>query len=153
VLTAREIRAGKKPTRTLGAYSWWTEKRAHLSGILQAEQRFRKQTREEIDLVLLPDNAEAEDFELWRFPNSKDHQNVCVERSLNHRIDLIVGDRMQTWINDDYITSLRELATQTNMELRDCAYRYGTLTLPAERDGWRFHSHLGFSTHSDEMSL
>lgn len=41
--------------------------------------------------------------------------------------------------------AMRELAQELDMPLEACAKRFGTVSLPANDRGWRFHSALGFA--------
>jgi len=58
------------------------------------------------------------------------------------------GRRIAPWGQTDYLQALMELADEIDMSLADCADRYGTVTLPQNKndhDGWRFHPALGFT--------
>ena len=136
----------------LGAYSWWSYPRAMLTGILQKEQRFRKDGRNYSDLVLMPDNDE-EDYCLHEIREDKGEvARVPVERSKNHRIpyENIKGIRIGIWGESDYMTLLHDLANELDRDLLYCAIRFGTVTLPESKDGWRSHPALGFSSDVDE---
>ena len=131
----------------LGAYSWWAYPRAMLTGILQKEQRFRKDGRRYKDLVLLP-NKDEEDYSLFEIREDKGEvKRVPVERSLNHRISdkEIEGSQVGLWGEFDYMTLLTHLADELELDIRECANRFGTVTLPEAKNGWRFHPALGFS--------
>jgi CRISPR-associated endonuclease/helicase Cas3 len=43
------------------------------------------------------------------------------------------------------MTELVTLAEERDMTLEICAERYGTVTLPDNQQGWRFHPALGFT--------
>ncbi len=132
----------------LGAYSWWSYPRAMLTGILQKEQRFRKDGRNYCNLVLLPDNDE-EDYCLYEIREDKGKVTmVPVERSKIQRIsdEKVKGVRIGIWGESDYMTLLHNLADELEMDLRDCAVRFGTVQLPETKNGWRFHPALGFSS-------
>ncbi|MNR35781.1 CRISPR-associated nuclease/helicase Cas3 subtype I-F/YPEST [compost metagenome] len=70
-----------------------------------------------------------------------------VESSLNQRIadSELTGPRISPWGATDYLTALDELAQELDMTLEACAKRFGTVSLPANDRGWRFHPALGFA--------
>lgn len=132
----------------LGAYTWWSYPRAMLTGILQKEQMFRKDGRKHSDLVLLPDDDE-EDYCLHEIREDKGAiAMIPIERSKNHRIpkEKVKGVRVGIWGESDYMALLHDLADELDMDLRNCAIRFGTVRLPESQNGWRFHSALGFSS-------
>jgi len=146
--TQRDLRAGISNGPGLGAYSWWTYPKAMLTGALQKEQKFRGNQRPSVDLILLP-TEDGEDYRLMRIEESSGEiREVPVEKSLNHRIseNEIVGNRICLWGVDDYMTALGGLAEDLGYELEVCARRFGTVRLPDDPQGWRFHSALGFSS-------
>ena len=123
-----------------------------LTGILQKEQRFRKDGRNYCDLVLLPDNDE-EDYCLYEIREDKGKVTmVPVERSKIQRIsdEKVKGVRIGIWGESDYMTLLHDLANELDRDLLYCAIRFGTVTLPESKDGWRSHPALGFSSDVDE---
>jgi len=54
---------------------------------------------------------------------------------------------MTPWGVTDYMEELVALAEERDMSLEACAERYGTVTLPENQQGWRFHTALGFTRH------
>ncbi|MPN35009.1 hypothetical protein SDC9_182503 [bioreactor metagenome] len=70
-----------------------------------------------------------------------------IEDGRNHRIDdvQVTGTRMTPWGVTDYMAELAALAEERDMTLEACAERYGTVTLPKNPQGWRFHPALGFT--------
>lgn len=149
VLTEREFRNGASSETGLGAYTWWTQPKAMLSGVLQREQRFRKESFPKIDLVLMPNDDES-DYRLFKrkvkghIPN----EDVSVEDSLNVRLSHEPKiDGVQPWNNSDYVTELKCLAEQLDIEdLRECARLYGTISLPDSGNGWHSDQILGFTS-------
>ncbi len=142
-LTVRELRAGAKPAASVGAYSWWRQPASMLSGILQKEQPFRKQTRPEVELTLMPDE-DGEGWILQEIRYERGHQScIPLEKQLT-RIDLQGSGSIQPWGHVDYLDALTELAEQLDMDLEICAKKFGTVTLPESANGWSFHPALGF---------
>ena len=72
---------------------------------------------------------------------------VVVDQSLNHRVadSDVAGVGIEAWGATDYMQALAELAFEMNLSLTECARRYGTVTLPKNDNGWRFHPALGFA--------
>jgi CRISPR-associated endonuclease/helicase Cas3 len=122
---------------------------AHLTGVLAQQLPFREDTIKRVDLVLLP-NDDEDDYELQRIdPGKKRWESiyVAVDKSLNYRIpdQQVSGHGIAPWGETAYLTTLTTLAESLGMELRACATRYGTVTLPDSDQGWRFHPALGFT--------
>ena len=156
-LTARELRAGVSNS-SLGAYTWWVQQRSTLSAILQTEQRFRKQTQKQLDLVLLPSDNGDEAYLAYRLdPQSNKSgkasfrtEYVKVDDSLNQRIDLRTeGRRFVPWSENNYMSGLSDLAAELEIDLSTCAKRFGVLSLPDSTNGWRYHPVLGFDMSRD----
>ncbi|MFM2067099.1 MAG: hypothetical protein RLZZ584_2008 [Pseudomonadota bacterium] len=135
------------------AASWWhlPPADALLTGVLPQQQRFRLDVTERVDLQLRP-LEDGEDYELVRLMDKTggrrgEKQFLVVDTSLNHRIpDAVVsGPGIQPWGQTDYMQALTDLAADLDMSLADCARRYGTVTLPDNEQGWRFHPALGFA--------
>ena len=145
VLTARELRAGMKPVISIGAYSWWRQQRSMLCGILQRAQPFRRQLRQEVDLVLMPD----EDGDKWLLQEVREERgqrSYLAQDTLLTRIELGCSGTIQPWGHVEYMETLTELAEEMDMELEICAKKFGTITLPESTQGWSFHPALGFGT-------
>ena len=72
---------------------------------------------------------------------------VVVDTSQNHRIPdtAVQGVGIEPWGQTDYLQALIELADELDMPLADCARRFGTVTLPKNDNGCRFHPALGFT--------
>jgi CRISPR-associated endonuclease/helicase Cas3 len=121
----------------------------HLLGVLPQYQPFRRQTAEDTELVLLPDD-EGERCTLHRVHDDPTHRQslyVEVEQSKLERVELcaIKGARIQTWGEADYLASLAALADRLEWDLAATAKRFGTVAVPGRDSGWRFHPALGFS--------
>lgn len=137
----------------LNAGSWWQLPPADalLTAVLQQQQPFRLDTQKRVDLELRP-NDDEDDYELFLLmdkPNSRrgEKLGVKVEASQNHRINdrAVQGEGIGVWGETNYWEALTALATELNLSLADCARRFGTVTLPENSNGWRFHPALGFS--------
>jgi len=123
---------------------WWDTK-AHLCAELQREQRFRAGQPEE-EYAWLPDD-DGENVEFRRLTDDGEWKE---ENSLVHSVDLQLGPRIDFWGAPDYLTALAELAESMDMELGDCAKRFGRIQLPtddATKQRWQYdraYSALGF---------
>ncbi|MDR2549040.1 MAG: type I-F CRISPR-associated helicase Cas3f [Desulfobulbus sp.] len=140
-LSARELRAGDKAVPPLGAYSWWRQPESMLCGILQKEQPFREH-RPEVDFVLLPDE-DQEEWILHELPKERGQDPVAKE-SLLTRSRLDCSGAIRPWGRVEYMEALAELAEQLDMDMQDCARKFGTITLPKNDNGWSFDPVLGF---------
>ena len=144
-LSAREQRAGIKAVASVGAYSWWRQRGSMLCGILQREQPFRKQTRPDIDLVLLPDE-DGDGWILHEIRDERGQRSYVAQDARLTRIEIDSLGAVQPWGRVDYLSALTELAEQMDMGLEFCAKKFGTITLPENPNGWSFHPALGFGT-------
>ena len=137
----------------LNAASWWQMRPADalLTAVLPQQQPFRLDVIRRVDLLLRPTD-DGEDYELVQLldkPKGRRGETtfVVVDKSQNHRIPDadIVGVGIEPWAQTDYLQALIELADELDMPLADCARRFGTVTLPENANGWRFHPALGFT--------
>lgn len=123
-----------------------------LTGVLPQFQRFRKDARPRVDVVLLPD----EDEENLLLHSVLDGQQrgeqlyVCIEQSMKAHIPdaalrPTAQHSVQPWIRVDLLGALRVLAQEQGLSLEVCAKRYATVSLPDEQRGWRWHEALGFT--------
>ena len=124
---------------------------ALLTAVLPQQQPFRLDVIRRVDLLLRPTD-DGEDYELVQLmdkPKGRRGETtfVVVDKSQNHRIPdaAIVGVGIEPWAQTDYLQALIELADELDMPLADCARRFGTVTLPENANGWRFHPALGFT--------
>jgi CRISPR-associated endonuclease/helicase Cas3 len=149
-LTARQLRSGQKPKTALNAASHWSTPQVWLTAVLpQQQQRFRDDSMATVDVALLPTEDE-DDYALHRIdPGKKKWESlyVQIENSQNHRIpdSQVQGARIEPWGETDYLEALSTLAESLEMSLLACAQRYGTVSLPDNEQGWRFHPALGFT--------
>ena len=146
-LSAREQRAGKKAVASVGAYSWWRQRRSMLCGILQREQPFRKQLRPDVDLVLLPDE-DGEEWILHEIRQERGQRSYVAQEARLNRSEIVCSGPVLPWVHVEYMDALMELAEQMDMDLQACARKFGTITLPESDNGWSFHPALGFGTTS-----
>lgn len=148
-LTAYQIRAGRKPTIALNATSHWTRPQVWLTAVLPQQQAFRHDPIARVEVVLLPDE-DAEDYALHRIDPGKrkwEAIHVRIEDGQNHRIpdEQVHGTRISPWGEADYLQALTTQAEAMELSPAACARRYGTVTLPDNTQGWRFHPALGFT--------
>lgn len=137
----------------LNATSWWQMPPADalLTAVLPQQQPFRRDVLKRVDLLLRPTDEEN-DYELVRLmdkPKGRRGETmfVPVDVSQNNRIPdtAVQGSGIEPWGQTDYLQALIELADELGMPLGECASRFGTVTLPENDNGWRFHPALGFT--------
>jgi len=146
------------PAAELNAASWWSlpPDVALLTGVIPRQQAFRQDNHDDIELVLLPDEDNEDDFRVMeRRDNPQGRRGkelwVPAEQRVHHIPDSQVqGERISPWAETDYMQALSQLAADMDaMDLTKCAARFGTVTLPVYAPGearpWRFHPALGFS--------
>jgi len=137
------------------ASTWWRAAPADalLTAVIPQKQRFRD-SRPDLELALLPDD----DGEQALLHRVKDHRDwrpgtspyIEVERSEHTPLDdaLVQGQRIQPWGVTDYLQALQALANELGMPLQQAAHRFGTVSVPAPKEGapsgWRSHPALGF---------
>lgn len=148
-LSDYQRRKGARPVPPINATTHWLRLGVSLTAVLSQQQPFRYDPKPKVDVVLLPSEG-GEDYALHRVaPAEARYRNlyVKIEDGLNHRIDdvQVTGTRVTSWGVTDYITELAALAGERDMTLEACAERYGTVTLPENPQGWRFHPALGFT--------
>lgn len=141
--------AGAPPK--LNAATWWQLPPADvlLTAVLPQQQRFRLDTQERVDLCLRL-NEEGDDYELVQLMKPDkwgETKFAVVDKSRNHRLDDqdVQGERISAWGQTDYMEALQTLAADMDLSLEECARRFGTVTLPQNDNGWRFHPALGFA--------
>ena len=134
----------------LAAHSAYSRPDLWLTGVLPQQQRFRKQQGETIDLVLLPDENEA-DYRLVHTEQQKKGPPIEteVEQRFNERVPdaELRAERISPWANVDYMIELQRLAEEREMALDACARTFGTLQLTGGDEtgqGWLSHPVLGF---------
>jgi CRISPR-associated endonuclease/helicase Cas3 len=138
---------------SLNAASWWymAPADALLTAVLPQQQPFRFDPVPRVDLELRP-NAEGEDYVLIQLLAKKGGRRgetifVEIEASQNKRVPdaKVQGERITAWGQTDYMEALTALAIELDVPLEACARRYGTVSLPENINGWRFHPVLGFT--------
>ncbi len=138
---------------SLNAASWWQMSAADalLTGVLPQQQPFRFDPMQRVNLELRPDD-DGDDYQLMQLLEPESGRRgetvfVAVETSLNKRVtdDRVQGERITAWGQTDYMQALTDLAAELDMSLEKCAQRFGTVTLPKNDNGWRFHPALGFT--------
>ncbi|QJD29392.1 type I-F CRISPR-associated helicase Cas3f [Methylococcus geothermalis] len=136
--------------KALPAPHWW-ETRATLSGELQRVTPFRFDPVEHFPYALLPDDDGK--LDLYRVGEGGLATPVGLSPSGQAREidDPAYGPRIVPWAVPKYLDGLETLAEALNLDLRDCARRYGVIELPEPEGGqrWRYHWALGFSRYHD----
>lgn len=131
----------------LGAHSWWSSPHTTLMALLQNYWPFRKKAQTQIELALLP-NEDEDDFVLHRIEveAGRDQLYIPIEEQGLKRVpnDDLIGEQVGPWFTEDYIDLLVEQAEAENINIKYCAKKYGTLTLPAHEGFWWFHPVIGF---------
>ncbi|WP_159911271.1 type I-F CRISPR-associated helicase Cas3f [Pantoea sp. 18069] len=135
--------------------TWWLAppQDALLTHVLPQRQRFRQQTREQVDVMLLL-NEDEDGVELhlaleW-VKRSAGPRSINITRERMELLDdrLVQGERIAVWGTFDYMRAVSELAQSLGISPVACAQRYGTTALPVSSDDWcvRFHPALGFTS-------
>lgn len=141
----------RRTTPSLNAATWYNLSRATLSGDLPRQQPFRRQDRERVELILLPDEA-GEDWypmKLWYQPGKR-RPDALVDASKEvRRLDagVVIGERITPWAVPDYMEALGGLAEDRNQSLEASARSFGIVTVPQKGEtdrGWQCHPWLGF---------
>ena len=139
-------------TPRANASLWWNLPPADalLTAVLPQQQRFRRDSTPRVDLLLRVIADDDDNYELTRLLKKKAGRAdlyETVDSALLVRLpdDSIHGTGIQAWGETDYMDALRELAAARDMSLPDCARMFGTVTLPDNDAGWRFHPALGFA--------
>jgi CRISPR-associated endonuclease/helicase Cas3 len=145
------MQATMLPNTALNAASCWQMAPADalLTAVLPQQQPFRFDPLQRVNLELRPD---GNDYKLMYLQEKNGNRrgetiSITVEMSLHTRIsdEQIVGEHISAWGQTDYMQALTDLATELNISLEVCAMRFGTVTLPKNDNGWRFHPVLGFT--------
>jgi CRISPR-associated endonuclease/helicase Cas3 len=127
-------------------HRWWTT-RVHLSSELQRRKPFRHDPLGRSQYALLPDEDEQINF--YHLPDGGDP--LPLGNLWREMPDGAVpsGPRISSWAVPHYGDELQKLAEDQQIELRDCAKKYGTIDLPGRKPEqiWRYHWALGFSRY------
>ncbi|WP_313055858.1 type I-F CRISPR-associated helicase Cas3f [Pseudomonas lopnurensis] len=147
---AQPPRRGVRPAHPgLDAACCWQYPRAALTWALPQQQPFRDDPGLDVELVFLPDEDE-EQLILHRIHEvarrGKPAIYVPVETSLLTRLDLEaqLGPRIAPWGSHDLQGLLEDQVEAQDMPLRRCAERFTSVSVPKSKQGWRYHSVLGF---------
>jgi CRISPR-associated endonuclease/helicase Cas3 len=135
----------------LNASSFWHRKYAALTGVLQQEQKFRKEDLPYVEVVLLP-NEDGDDYLLHRIAEGERkwknlYEPVPIDAAKNARIDdaAVHGNGITPWGNVDFMKAMTQQARDMDMSPRDFAEKFATVRLPMSTEGWYWHPVLGFS--------
>ncbi|GAA0764564.1 type I-F CRISPR-associated helicase Cas3f [Ideonella azotifigens] len=151
VSRARTQAAAAPPLAALNASTWWDAppQDATLTAVLQRAQPFRQEPHPaDVTLVLRPDE-DGETAHLYRVQSTlRPGDEIYEPANLRcHHVPnkAVGGERIQPWGITDYMSALTDLATALDMPLDLCAKRFGTVAVPDNPDGWRYHPALGFA--------
>lgn len=150
-LTPRQRRRNQQelqPPR-LGAYSWFVQPQAQLTGVLTQAQPFREETQSYEEVYLKP-SGEGDAYALYRIVADRQApQREALYDERVHHLDLddSMGQGIGCLVVHDYFETLEELANELSISSQYGAWRFGRISLPELKDGerWRFHPALGFS--------
>lgn len=154
----RQRASTKAAAPVLNAASWWSLPPADalLTALLPQQQPFRDDSTQRVDLLLRPDES-GDDVELVRLQDLPKGQGrrgekarIVIEASQHQRIPdaAVQGKGIAPWGETDYLTALAGLAADMDLPLDHCAQRFGTVSVPKNDNGWRFHPVLGFTKFS-----
>lgn len=135
-LRALVLGEGVDPTRF--AVPLWWQTRAHLTGVLQREQRFRTGDKDVTYAFLPADEGESV------FSRRMDDGKWVREGTRCSRPPLRFGPRVHSWGAYSYDEELDNLAATLDLEPLPCAKRFGTVQLEERIQGWEYHPVLGF---------
>ncbi|MBP6598474.1 MAG: type I-F CRISPR-associated helicase Cas3 [Giesbergeria sp.] len=135
--------------------TWWhaPAQDALLTHALPQRQRFRQQTQEQVDVMLLL-NDDEDGIELhlaldW-VKRGTGPRSVNITRERMELLDdrLVQGERITVWGAFDYLQAVNALAHSMGITPATCAQRYGGMALSISSDDWRvrFHPALGFTS-------
>lgn len=134
--------ADDPPSSLLGVPLWW-QTPASLSGALQTSQPFRAGAKERC-YALLPDEDDEERLHFSRYEEG----TWSNQDNLLRNLDLTYGPRIQTWGTVNYREELVAMAGREDLDLRQCAMRYGEMRLRENTQGWSYHPYLGFKKYN-----
>jgi CRISPR-associated endonuclease/helicase Cas3 len=149
---ARADQTVDETSYSLNAATWWHQapQDALLTAALLQKQKFREELPPyDVTLALLPDEDGEKPVLHQVVDSARRGQSLYVPVDVSqcqHLPDSSVnGTRICTWGVTDYLASLAELASALDMPVRRCAERFGTLGIPPNETGWRYHPALGFA--------
>lgn len=135
--------------------TWWhaPPQDALLTHVLPQRQRFRQQTQEQVDvMMLLNDDEDGMELHLaleW-MKRGTGPRSVNVTRERMALLDdrLVQGERIAVWGAFDYVQAVNALAQSLGIAPAACAQRFGGVALPVSGNDWqvRFHPALGFTS-------
>jgi len=141
-----------KRTPRVNAALWWSLPPADalLTGELPRQQPFRQDPMPRVDLILRVMEEGDDDYQLTRLLAQRGVRRElyeAVDQSLLSRLtdESVKGVGIQPWGTNDYMSAVRDLAAVREITVPNCARQFGTVTLPDNEAGWRFHPALGFA--------
>jgi len=139
----------------LNAACWWSlpPSDALMTAVLPQLQPFRCDPVPRVELLLRP-NQEGDDVELVMLLDAvrggtEYKTELLIDRAQHRRLpnEAVHGRGVTPWGDVDYLLALRELADELDLDPTVCGRRFGTVSVPANDAGWRFHPVLGFTRY------
>ncbi|HNQ47881.1 MAG TPA: type I-F CRISPR-associated helicase Cas3f [Hydrogenophilus thermoluteolus] len=122
---------------------WW-ETHAHLSGVLQSQQRFRAGQATDTYLFLPSEEGNLDFYRL-------DPGGLCTPANyLLYLREIHPGPRVGWWSETDALDALEQLAKDLDLDFDTCARRFATVELQTRHEGWWYHPGLGLSRKREE---
>ena len=122
----------------------WYKTRAHLSGELQRDKPFRKETIKHNRYYIGVDDDD--ELTLMRFEKYGPATNHSSRLILD---DIEPGHGIELFGETSYQQALEALLDHMDMDSAECARKFGVIELPEGRDQeprWQYHPALGFYT-------
>ena len=129
--------------RVMPVSHWW-DTNAHLSGLLQKAQPFRKGQIGDSYVFQYDDNSEE-----VTFCRVEDDGGATELESMLYRYDLKRGKGMVVWNNENIKELTSNLARELGITGNECSLRFGRIELPRDEQnqGWDYHPALGLNAH------
>lgn len=147
-VTPQPRQRGAKPIgESLNAASAWQYPQAALTWVLPQQQPFRQQTADETELLFLPDE-DGEKLILHQIFQEARGKQAAIYTTAESRVEhltLSYGPRISHWGEDNLLELLQEQAEAHNLPLQRCAERFTQVSVIESKQGWRYHTQLGFS--------
>jgi CRISPR-associated endonuclease/helicase Cas3 len=139
-----ELMTSKELSKVLPVSLWW-DTAAHLSGVLQTCQPFRKSDGEMLRYFLRPGEDPGDSLV---FVHLDEDQEIETE-NLRHRFELNLAAGMSYWGMVDLEETLQSLAGELDLSVAEAARRFAWIDLRAAVHGWYHHEALGFWKYLD----
>ncbi len=139
-----ELMTSRENGRVLAVDLWW-KTAAHLSGVLQNCQPFRKSDGETLRYFLRPGEDLGDPLVFVRL----DEDQETDQSQLRHHVGVNLGEGMSHWGHVNLEEVLRSLADEFDLPIAEAARRFAWIDLRATEgvQGWYHHEALGFWKH------